>query len=425
MNKRVVITGMGIISPLGLSVKENWGKLMAGESGAGLITHFDASEFECKAGAEVKGFEPKKFIRDKRSLKLMLESTQYALASAEMAVSDSDLKIETLDPSRIGVYTGSGDTSLDMSIYFPALDTSIDSKGKIDYKKFGSEGMFRLHPLFLLKTLSNNAPCFISIAFNAQGSINHIVQYGVSGAQAIGEGFRAIQRGDVDVVIAAGYEYLSKVSFLTYYPLGVLSTIIDPKRACRPFDRKRDGVILGEGAGALILEELSHAIKRNATIYAELVGYGNAADAYHVIDLPEGGDGTALSIMLALKDARLETSDIEYINLHGNATIRNDKTETAAIKEVFGERAHKIPTSSTKPMTGHLLAASGPVELIICVLVMNNGAIPPTINYEYPDPDCNLYYTPNEAIESKVNVALSVTRGIGGQNTALIVRKYP
>ncbi|MHA2281706.1 MAG: beta-ketoacyl-[acyl-carrier-protein] synthase family protein [Promethearchaeota archaeon] len=423
MRKRVVITGVGMISAVGLSIEENWGNLAAGESGAGSITRFEASGFDCTAAAEVNGFDPKEYIKDRKSLKLMSESVQYALAASEMAMSDAGLKMEALEPEKIGVFTGSGNTGLDISLSFPAFDVFLNREGEIDYGRLGSEGLYRLDPLFLLKTLPNSAPCYISVAHNAQGPMAHFVQYGVSGAQAIGEGFRTIQRGNSDIVIAAAGEFLSISSFLTYYPFGILTSGLEPKRACRPFDDNRDGFLIGEGAGALILEELSHARKRKASVLAELVGYGNAADAYHLLDVPDDGGGTSQAIINALLDAELGTEDIDYMNLHGNATIRNDRTETAAIKKVFGESAYRVPTSSTKPITGHLLAASGPVELIICILVIKKGFIPPTINHEYPSPDCDLNYTPNIAAEAKVDVALSINRGIGGQNTALIVKR--
>jgi 3-oxoacyl-[acyl-carrier-protein] synthase II len=425
MKKRVVITGLGLVTCLGEGIERNWSKMISGNSGVKPISSFDASTFPVKISTEISGFDPKKHILNKKLLKLMNRHVTFGLAAAKLAVAESCLELSALPSHRVGVYMGSGETGGSAKDFFPALEVSLEKDRSISFHKFGSEGIWRINPLFLLRGLPNNLLCYITIEYNAQGPNNNFVMSPVASSQAIGEGFKVVQRGDADVMIVGGSDSLVGIDeILKYSEMKLLSEKnIYQEKAFQPFDRKRDGFVVGEGAGILILEELSHALRRKAPIYAEIVGYGCSSDGYHIIELSPEGKAISLAIESALQDSRIASGDIDYICAHGNATQMGDLAETRAMKDVFGKKAYDIPISSIKPMIGHLGAASGAVEFIGSILTSYNGIIPPTINYDTPDPVCDLDYVPNTARKAVIDVAMSINYGIGGQSTALIVKR--
>lgn len=411
MDRRVVVTGLGVVSPVGSSIDKFWSSLCEGRGGVGFITAFDASDFDSKIAAEVKDFDPSLFISAK-DIKRLEKFVQYALAASFMAVQDSELDIPKLDPYRIGVLVGSGIGSLRI----------IEEQHKV----FLEKGPSRLTPYLIPMLIVNMAPGYIAINLRVKGPNSCVATACATGSHAIGDAYRIIQRGDADIMIAGGTE-----SCVTHLGIGgfcamkALSTRNDdPEHASRPFDRDRDGFVMGEGAGIVILEELEHAKKRQAKIYAEVAGYGMTADAYHMTAPCPDGDGAAKAMERALSDAKISPEDISYINAHGTSTQLNDKIETLAIKSVFRAYAKKVPISSTKSMTGHLLGAAGGVEFIVCCLSICHNIIPPTINYATPDPDCDLDYCPNIARKIPVNVSLSNSLGFGGHNATLIAKKF-
>lgn len=411
MNKRVVITGMGMISPLGFGVEKNWEAICQGRSGIGLITRFDASDFTTKIAGEVKGFNPEDYI-DKKETKKMDIFIQYALASGMMAIQDSQLKIDESNADRVGVLVGAGMGGL----------TTIEKYHSILLK----HGPKRISPFFIPMLIVNLAPGQMSIYFGARGPNSSVVTACATGNHSIGEASKIIQRGDADAMIAGGAEsVITPLAVGGFCAMRALSTRNDePEKASRPFDKERDGFIIAEGAGVLILENLEHALKRGAKIYAEIVGFGSNADAYHISAPSPNGIGAARCMEVGMKDAKINYDEVDYVNAHGTSTPLNDISETMAMKTVFKDRAKKIAISSTKSMTGHLLGAAGGVEAIYSILAIKNGVIPPTVNYEIPDPECDLDYVPNTARESKVRVVMSNSFGFGGTNATLIFREF-
>jgi len=410
--RRVVITGMAVISPLGSTLERFWDSLKNGRSGIDRITQFDASSFECQIAGEVKDFSPQEHIPPKE-LKRMERFVQFAVVVAKEAVKDAKLDLNKEDPFRIGVIVGSGIGGLQ----------TIEEQHRILLEK----GPSRLSPFMIPMMIVNMAPGQIAISLGLKGPNTCVVTACASSAHAIGDAFKVIQRGQAEVMLTGGTEScITPLGIGGFCALKALATHYNdkPEKASRPFDAKREGFVMGEGAGILVLEELNHALKRNAPIYAEIVGYGLSDDAYHITAPDPEGKGAAYAMEMAIKDAGLSPKDIDYINAHGTSTQLNDKVETLAIKLVFGEYAKKVPISSTKSMTGHLLGAAGAIELIATVLTIKHGIIPPTINYEFPDPECDLDYVPNSARNKEVKVALSNSLGFGGHNATLVVKKF-
>lgn len=412
LKRRVVITGLGLVTPLGTGVEKSWTALCDGVSGVGKITRFDASELPSQIAAEVKDFDPALFI-DKKEIKKMDKFIQYGVAAARMAMDDSGLQITGSIAERAGVYVGSGMGGL------PAIESN--------HIKFLEGGIKKLTPFFIPMVIINLVSGHIAMMFGAKGPNSSVVTACASGTHAIGDAFKIIHRGDADVMIAGGTEStISPLGIGGFCAMRALSTRNDePQKASRPFDSMRDGFVMGEGAGLVVLEELSFAEKRGAKIYAEVIGYGMTGDAYHMTSPAPEGEGAARCMKVALKDAGLTGEEISYINAHGTSTKFNDENETSAIKTVFGKRAYDIPVSSTKSMTGHLLGAAGGIEAVFAALTIKNSIIPPTINYEFPDPECDLDYVPNKARPQTVEVAMSNSFGFGGTNATLIFRKYP
>ena len=411
MKRRVVVTGIGMVIPQGVGKDEVWKKICEGISGIGPITKFDPTGFETRIAAEVKDFDPTRFI-DPKDLRKMDPFIHFAIGAACIAVEDSGIEFSKEDPERVGVIIGVG---------LGGLATLEQS-----FQILRDKGPKRISPFFIPAIIPNEAPAHISIRFGLKGPNMAVATACASGAHAIGMAFRAIQYGDIDVAVSGGVEAtITPLAVAGFNAMRALSTRNDdPQKASRPFDRDRDGFVIGEGGAVMILEELERAKKRGAQIYAELVGYGYNSDAYHLAAPDPEGEGAARCMLLALKDAGLSPDDVDYINAHGTGTPVGDVTETLAIKRVFGHRAYKIPVSSTKSMTGHLLGGAGSTEAVFCVLSIRDGIIPPTINYENPDPQCDLDYVPNVAREAKVRVALSNSFGFGGANAVLIFKKF-
>lgn len=411
MSKRIVITGQGIISPIGNTVKDFWEGNCSGKNGVGPITNFDASEYTSQIAAQVNDFDPKKYMAPK-DIRRSARFCQMAIAASKQAVSDSGLQIDKEDPYRMGVFVGSGIGGLDI----------IEQQ----YKVLLDKGPNRMSVFTIPMLISNMAAGLVSIEFGFKGPNLAIVTACATGSHSIGEAFHTIKNGEADVMLAGGTEAcIIPTGIGGFCACKALSTRNDePKKASRPFDKERNGFVMGEGAAVMMLESLEHAKARGANIYAELIGYGANGDAYHMTAPSPNGDAATRCMQLSLDSAKINPNEIDYINAHGTSTLLNDKYETAAIKRVFGDRAYKIPISSTKSMTGHLLGAAGTAELIACVLAINNSVVPPTINYEFPDPDCDLDYVPNTAREMEINMALSNSLGFGGHNATLVVKKF-
>ena len=409
---RAVITGMGVISPLGNDLDKFWNNLMAGKSGIGLLERFDTTDLPTKVAAEVKDFEPTDWISKKES-RHMDRFSQFAIAAAKMAVKDARLDLENEDKERIGTIMGCGIGGV----------TSFEDQKEV----LMSKGSSRVSPFFVPMLISNMAAGHISIEFGLQGSSMTIVTACASATNAIGEALRLIQRGEADVVLCGGTEApITKLAFAGFCSMKAMSTEKEAfEQACRPFDKRRSGFVMGEGAGVLVIESLEHAKARGAHIYAELAGYGSTSDAYHITTPVPGGAGAIRSMRLALKDAGVSTEDVNYINAHGTGTGPNDVTETVAIKSLFGDHASKLAISSTKSMTGHLMGAAGAIEAIICAMAIERGAIPPTTNYGEPDPECDLDYVPNVSRKQDFHVAMSNSLGFGGHNATIVLKKSP
>ena len=407
MSKRVVVTGLGAVTPIGNNVSELWDSLSKGKTGFGDITKVDVSDFKVKIAAEVKNLDPTKYLDPSEARKLDLY-TQYGVISAIQAMEDSGIAGK-VDPERLGVYFGSGKGG---------INTLTGEMNKLTER-----GPSRVSANFIPMTIINIAAGLIAIRYNALGVNMAVVTACATGANCIGEAFLAIQGGRADAIIAGGSEAsINRLALAGFQNMTALSTRNDINAASIPFDKRRDGFVMGEGGGALILEEYEHAKARGAKIYAEMVGYGNTCDAYHITAPSQDGNGAARALKIAA--ATLKDSDSVYINAHGTSTPYNDKTETLAVKAAFGDRAYKMPMSSTKSMTGHLLGAAGSVEAIISVLALKNGMLPPTAGYSEPDPECDLDYIPNKARKAQADFALSSTFGFGGHNAVLAFRRW-
>lgn len=408
MKRRVVITGVGSVTPFGNGADKLWESIRKGISGISLIERVDVSDLPVKVAGEIKDFDPNEFI-EKKEVKRMDRFSQYAMAAAQMAINNSKLNFEATNKERIGVIVGSGIGGLE----------TLENQHNI----LSEKGAGRISPFFVPMMISNIASSLIAIKYGLKGFTECVVTACASSTNAIGDAYKVIQRNDADIMIAGGTEApITKLALAGFCANRTLSRNEDPLNASRPFDMDRNGFVMGEGAGMLMLEEREHAIKRGASIIAELVGYGCTNDAYHITAVAEGGEGGARCMKLAIEDAGISPDDIGYINAHGTSTEVNDKNETAAIKSVFGEYAYKLPISSTKSMTGHLLGAAGAVETIITAMAIKDKFLPPTINYSNPDPECDLYYIPNQGIISNITYAMTNSFGFGGHNATLILK---
>ena len=411
MSRRVVVTGIGLVSSLGIGTSENWNALLAGTSGVGRITQFDLTGFAVQIAAEVKGFDPLQFV-DKKAVKKMDVFIQYAIAASQFAVDDSKLVIGSDNATDVGVFIGSGIGG------FATIER--------EHKALLDGGPRRISPFFIPSAIINLASGHVSIRFGAKGPNLASCTACSASAHAIGDSFEIIRRGDADAMIAGGSEAaITPMSVGGFSAMRALSTRNDePGKACRPFDKDRDGFIIGEGAGILVLEELEAARRRGARIYAEIVGYGMSADAYHITAPSEDGNGAVRVMQLALKKAGIAPEQVDYINAHGTSTPFNDRLETLAIKRCFGEHARRVAISSTKSMTGHLLGGAGGLEAGISALAVYHQAVPPTVNLDNPDPDCDLDYVPHSSRQLKIQYALSNSFGFGGTNAALLFKRY-
>ncbi|NEU29685.1 beta-ketoacyl-ACP synthase II [bacterium LRH843] len=408
--RRVVITGIGAITPLGKDAETTWKHAIEGKSGIGPLTRVNAEEFPMKVAAEIVDFDPSAFF-DKKDARKMDRFTQYAVVSALMALKDADLEITEEIATRVGVWIGSG---------IGGMETYEQN-----FRQLIEKGPRRVSPFFVPMLIPDMASGQVSIMTGAKGINSCTVTACASGTNSIGDAFKAIQRGDADVMITGGAEApITNMGVAGFCSAKAVSTSDDPAKASRPFDANRDGFVMGEGAGILILESLESAKKRGAKVYAEIVGYGATGDAHHVTAPAPEGEGGARAMTEAIKDAGLGPTDIDYINAHGTSTPYNDKFETMAIKSVFGDYAYQLAVSSTKSMTGHLLGAAGAVEAIFAIKAIEEGIIPPTINYETPDPECDLDYVPNEARKQRVRSVLSNSLGFGGHNATLIFKEF-
>jgi beta-ketoacyl-acyl-carrier-protein synthase II len=410
MYKRVVITGIGAVTPLGNDAHTSWEQIKNGVSGIGPATRFDVDQVDIKIAAEVKGFAPEEFI-DKKEARRMGRYSQFAIAASQMAVKDAGINIgEDIKPERVGVWIGSGIGGL--------------AEFEEQHRKFIEKGQRRVNPFTIPMFIPDMAAGQVSISLGAKGINNCSVTACASGANSIGDAFRVIQKGDVDVMIAGGTEAtITAMTVAGFSNMTALSKNPDPATASRPFDKNRDGFVIGEGAGIVVLEELEHALARGAFIYGELAGYGATGDAHHITTPAPEGEGAGRAMKLALADAGITAEQVDYINAHGTSTYYNDLYETLAIKEVFKDHAYKLSVSSTKSMTGHLLGATGAIEAIFSLLAIKDGIIPPTINYQTPDEQLDLDYVPNVAKMKDVQVVLSNSLGFGGHNATLIFKK--
>ncbi len=408
--RRVVVTGIGAVTPLGNDAGTTWNNIIEGVSGIGPITRLNADDFPAKVAAEVKEFNVENFI-DRKDARKMDRFTHYAVAASLMAVKDSGLEITDENAPRVGVWIGSG---------IGGMETFEQQ-----HETFMNRGYRRVSPFFVPMMIPDMATGQVSITLGARGFNSCTVTACATGTNSIGDAFKVIQRGDADVMVTGGAEApITKMSFAGFCANTALSTNQDPQKASRPFDKDRDGFVMGEGAGIVVLEDLEHALARGAKIYAEIVGYGATGDAYHITAPAPEGEGGARAMKMALDDAGLAPEEVGYINAHGTSTEYNDKFETMAIKTVFGEHAYKLAVSSTKSMTGHLLGAAGGIEAIFTILALKEGILPPTINLDTPDPDCDLDYVPNAARKQEVNAAISNSLGFGGHNATIAFRKY-
>ena len=411
MKKRVVITGLGCVTPVGTGKDDFWVNIKSGVSGIDKITRFDYTNYQTQIAGEVKDFTPEDYI-SKKELKKMDRFTQFAMVASKLAVADSELDLNNIDGNRMGTVIGTGIGGVE----------TIETQ----HKNLLEKGNRRVSPFFIPMMIGNMAAGQVAIEFGAKGPSTNICTACASGTNSVGDAFKIIQRGDADIMIAGGTEAaVAEFAVAGFCNMKAMSTNNDnPQKASRPFDKDRDGFVMGEGCGILILEELESAIKRNAKIYAEIVGYGMTSDAYHITTPAENGEGAARSMQMAINDAGIEPEKIDYINAHGTSTYYNDLYETMAIKSVFGENAKNVSISSTKSMTGHLLGASGAIEAIVCALAIKDNFVPPTINLENPGEGMDLDYTPNKGKERTINYALSNSLGFGGHNATIVLKKY-
>jgi len=426
--RRVVITGLGVVAPNGIGKSAFWSACVNGRSGVGPIRSFDASAHPVKIAAEVPAFDAAPFLSNghRKNLKVMSRAMQFAVGAAGLAIQDSGLVMAKEDAERLGVVMGTGIVPMDLAELAPILREAYDQNGQLQPTNLARRGERALFPLWILKHLPNMLAAHISLAFNAQGPNSTITTACAAGTQAVGEAFRLIGRGDADLVLAGGADSrMDPLLLLAYTALGALSRADrPPAEVSRPFDAERDGFVLGEGAGVLVLEELEHARRRDAVIYAEVLGFGSSFDAYAVTRPDPEAGGAVRAIEWALREARIDRHDIDYINAHGTSTRFNDVMETVAVKRVFGEGARALPLSSIKSMVGHLIGAAGAVEAVALALTLHEGVLPPTINRTHPDPACDLDYVPNNARAVPVRTAMSTSFGFGGQNAALVMRRF-
>jgi 3-oxoacyl-[acyl-carrier-protein] synthase II len=410
MKKRVVITGIGVVSSLGTGLDKFWGSIKEGKCGISTVTRFDISNFPTKVAAEIKDFEPTEYM-DRKEAKRMDRFTQFAMAAAKMAVINSGLNLETINKDRTGVIVGSG---------IGGIETLVDQQNVL-----ANKGPGRVSPFFIPMIISNMASGRIAIEYGFKGFNECVVTACATANNAIGDAFKVIQRGDADIMVTGGAEAsITPLSFAGFCSMGAMTTNDDPSTASRPFDAKRDGFIMGEGSGVLIIEELEHAKARGANIYSEIVGYGCTCDAFHITAPSPEGEGGTRCMKMAIEDAGIKPEDVGYINAHGTSTPLNDPIETKVVKAVFGEHAKNLAMGSTKSMTGHLLGAAGAVEAIISSMALREGFLPPTINYNNPDPECDLDCVPNVGRKADIKYAVSNALGFGGHNAALTLKKY-
>jgi 3-oxoacyl-[acyl-carrier-protein] synthase II len=426
--RRVVVTGVGVVAPNGVGKEAFWSACVNGTSGVGPIRSFDTTTLPVRVAGEVPEFDVTPFLPSihRKSLKIMGRGARFGVAAAGLAVRDSGLDLSRVNPERVGVVMGGGLVPIELPEVAPILASALNGEGRVQLEKLGNAGKDALFPLWILKYLPNMTAAHVSLVHGAQGPNSTIVTACAAGTQAVGEGFRLIARDDADIVLSGGADSrLDPLLILAYSALGALSPAQrSPAEVSRPFDGMRDGFVLGEGAGVLLLEELDHARRRGAVIYAEVLGLGTSFDAYAVTKPDPEARGAARAIRWALREARVDADDIDYINAHGTSTRLNDLMETVAVKRVFGSRARRLPLSSIKSMVGHLIGAAGAVEAAALALTLHDGVLPPTINQTHPDPSCDLDYVPNCAREMPVKTALSTSFGFGGQNAALVMRRF-
>jgi len=426
--RRVAVTGLGVVAPNGIGKDEFWSACVNGKSGVRAITAFDASTYPIKIAGEVQNFDPSRFIPDsmRKSLKVMGRAARFGVGAAGLALQDSGLSMENENPERVGVVVGTGLVPIEIPEIMPMLQRVVESDGTFDLTQLDQSNTTPLFPLWLLKYLPNMVSAHISMMFNAQGPNSTVTTACVAGTQAIGEGFRLVARGDADVVIAGGADSrLDPLLLMAYTALNTLSRCTDrpPEEVSRPFDRTRDGFVLGEGSGMLVLEDYDRAKRRGAKVYAEVLGFGSSFDAYSIIKPDPDGRGAARAIRCAMEEAKVDPSEIGYINAHGTSTRLNDQMETVAVKKVFGDhRSKTIPISSIKSMIGHSIAASGAVEAVALAMALSEEVVPPTINLHNPDPNCDLDCVPLTARDHAPKMALSTSFGFGGQNGALVMK---
>ncbi|SFQ95072.1 beta-ketoacyl-ACP synthase II [Desulfoscipio geothermicus] len=411
MQNRVVVTGMGVVSPVGIGKKDFWAALRAGIVGIDEISLFDASDYPTRIAAEVKGFEASAFI-GRELAEQTARFAQFALVAAAEAISDAELKMDRENRQKVGIFLGTSRGGI----------TNLEKFHEVLQNK----GSKHINPSLFGQCFPHAATSLVANMAGARGPTGTVMAACASGTAAIGNAFRALQRGDADIIITGGTEApLTPLMFAGTCASRVMSTSNDrPRQACRPFDKNRDGFVMGEGAGMVVLETLNHALQRNARIYGEIIGYGLTCDAYHITAPHPKGSGIAMAMSLALSEGKVSPGEVDYLNAHGTSTILNDRCETLGIKQVFGPYAYSLPVSSTKSMTGHLMGAAGAVEFIACLLAMENNLIPPTVNYETPDPDCDLDYVPNLARKSRLNLVMSDSLGFGGHNASLLVKRF-
>lgn len=410
MKHRVVVTGIGAITPLGNNVDTFWENIKKGKNGIKKISRFDVEIFETRIAAQVENFIPENFM-DKKEAKRMDRYTQFAVAAAHMAVEQAELNLNKVDAERFGVILGTGIGGIE----------TLENQANV----LKNKGPKRVSPFFVPMMIANMAAGHISIIFGAKGINTTVVTACASATNAIGEAFRTIRDGYADAIITGGSEApITSLALAGFCSMKALSANNDPETACRPFDLNRDGFVMGEGAGILLLESYEHAVRRGAKILAEIAGYGSTSDSYHITAPAPEGEGAARSMREALRDSDIAADEVDYINAHGTSTPYNDKFETAAIKSVFGDHAKKLAVSSTKSMTGHLLGAAGGIEAIVLIKAIEDQFLPPTINYVTPDPDCDLDYVPNKGRKRKVEIAMSNSFGFGGQNACIIMKKF-
>ncbi len=423
--RRVVITGVGCVTPLGTTVEELWRNLLQGASGVGYTTLFDASNFPTKISAEVKNWTIADVGEDAERWRYQGRHTHFAVGAAKQAVADAGVLDQAIDPTLFGVYLGCGEGQQDFGRFTKMMLAAMNGGEQLDMVKFTETGLREMHPISELEQEPNMPAGHLASLFDAQGPNSNCLTACAASSQAIGEASEIIRRGDADVMLSGGaHSMIHPFGVTGFNLLTALSTNNEhPTKASRPFDMHRDGFVLGEGASMVVLEEYERAKARGAKIYGEVTGYGSTADAFRITDTHPEGRGAISCINMALRDAKLNKDQIHYINAHGTSTAVNDRVESLAIKQVFGDQAYKIPVSSTKSMTGHLIAAAGATEAIICLLALRDQVLPPTTNYETPDPDCDLDYIPNVARPAKCEHALSNSFGFGGQNITLIVSK--